>query len=196
MEIARKKKLQIDMEAASEIAARCKFKPGEAEVFLQKVINHFSFGGAERIDRSLVVSLVDFLGCSLSPNILALTDQIRQMSGVEFERWVAELFRKSGFRVEMTAASGDHGVDLFVDDGTSVIAVQCKRWDGTVGEPIVRDLYGAMMSASAKSGCLVTTGSFTAQAQAFATGKPLFLVGWDQLMEAAKSPETLTRLLQ
>ena len=118
------------------------------------------------------------------------------MGGVEFEHWVADLFRKCGFQVETTPQSGDHGVDLFIATGGHVIAVQCKRWEGTVGEPVVRDLYGAMMATNAKTGCLVTTGSFTAQARVFAKGKPLYLVGLDILMEAAKSPEALARVLR
>ena len=195
--IANKKGLQIDSDAASEVATRCKLRPGEAEVFLQKVANHFSFKGADRIDRPLLGVLNEFFGSgSLYPDVLVLADKIRQMGGVEFEHWVADLFRKGGFKVEMTPQSGDHGVDLFIATGGHVIAVQCKRWDGTVGEPVVRDLYGAMMATNAKSGCLVTTGSFTAQARVFAKGKPLYLVGLDLLMEAAKSPEALARVLR
>jgi hypothetical protein len=197
LRIAHKKGIQIDATAASEIATRCQLRPGEAEVFLQKLANHFSFKGSDRIDHALLVVLSEFLGSgSLYPDILTLTDQVRQMGGVEFEHWVADLFKKCGFHVETTPHSGDHGVDLFIASRGHVIAVQCKRWDGTVGEPVVRDLYGAMMASHAKSGCLVTTGSFTAQAHAFARGKPLYLVGLDLLMEAAKSPDALTRALQ
>jgi hypothetical protein len=195
--IANKKGLQIDLDAASEVATRCKLRPGEAEVFLQKVANHFSFKGADRIDRPLLGVLNEFFGSgSLYPDVLVLADKIRQMGGVEFEHWVADLFRKCGFQVETTPQSGDHGVDLFIATGGHVIAVQCKRWEGTVGEPVVRDLYGAMMATNAKTGCLVTTGSFTAQARVFAKGKPLYLVGLDILMEAAKSPEALARVLR
>jgi restriction system protein len=118
------------------------------------------------------------------------------MNGIEFENWVADLFRRGGFQVESTQASGDHGVDLWVSRNHCLSIVQCKRWDSAVGEPILRDLYGAMMSANAKSGCLVTTGSFTAQAQRFAHGRPLCLIGWDSLMEAARSPETLVEMVR
>src|ERR1035441_8321740 len=82
----------------------------------------------------------------------------RQIGGAEFEHWVADLFRKGGFQVETTPQSGDHGVDLFIATGGHVIAVQCKRWEGTVGEPVERDLYGAMMATNAKPGCQITTG--------------------------------------
>ena len=113
------------------------------------------------------------------------------MDGLEFEHWVADLFRRAGFQVEITQASGDHGVDLWASIGNRLVAVQCKRWDGMVGEPVLRDLYGAMTAAKAHSGCLVTTGTFTAQAHQFSKDKSLCLVGFDALMEANKITRTL-----
>jgi len=194
--IARKKGLQIDADAASEIASQCKRRPGDVEVFLQKVANHFSFVPSDRIGRSTLIALSDFLGSgSPHPDEQALTDQLRQMDGIEFEHWVADLFRRGGFQVETTQASGDHGVDLWVSIESRLTAVQCKRWDSPVGEPVVRDLYGAMVAEGAKSGCLVTTGSFTAQAHRFAEGKPLYLMGWEFLMAAVRSPEALGQAL-
>ena len=74
------------------------------------------------------------------PTLLVVADQIRAMDGLEFEHWVADLFRRAGFQVEITQASGDHGVDLWASFGNHVVAVQCKRWDGMVGEPVLRDL--------------------------------------------------------
>ena len=197
MAIAKKKGIQLDADAAYEVASRCKGKPGDAEVFLQKAINHFSFTGSEQVGRSTIVWLSDFLGLGyVYPDEVMLTDQLRQMTGIEFEHWVADLFRRSGFQVETTQASGDHGVDLRVSRDHRLVVVQCKRWDSAVGEPILRDLYGAMMAANANSGCLVTTGSFTAQAQRFAEGKPLCLMGWDTLMEVVRSREKLEQLLR
>jgi Holliday junction resolvasome RuvABC ATP-dependent DNA helicase subunit len=196
MRIARSKGIPLELDAASDVAILCKLKPGEAEVFLQRVATHFSFTGTERIDRARLREIKQFLGAGdSSPLLLVVADQIRAMDGLEFEHWVADLFRRAGFQVEITQASGDHGVDLWASLGNRLVAVQCKRWDGMVGEPVLRDLYGAMTAAKAHSGCLVTTGTFTTQAHQFSKGKPLCLVGFDALMEAAKSPDTLCRLL-
>jgi Holliday junction resolvasome RuvABC ATP-dependent DNA helicase subunit len=198
--IARDKNIPLDREAASDVAAQYRFKPGEAEIFLQRVASYFPigiFGVGAQIDREKLRKINQFLGAGdLSPNILAVADQIRSMEGVEFEHWVADLFRRAGFQVEITQASGDHGVDLWATKQNCLVAVQCKRWDGAVGEPVVRDLYGAMTAANAQTGCLVTTGTFTTQAQLFSKGKPLYLVGFDALMEVSRSPESLSRLLE
>jgi HJR/Mrr/RecB family endonuclease len=195
LRIAQKKGLPLDTDGATEIAAQCRFMPGEAEIFLQKVSNHFPFKPPDRIDRSMVLLLSEFLGSGNAyPSLLAVADEVRKMGGIEFEHWVAELFKRAGFQVEVTQASGDHGVDLWVTKEGVLVAVQCKRWDGALGEPVLRDLFGSMISGGAQSGCAVTTGSFTAQAEQFAKGKPLHLIGFDSLMQAATSPETLARM--
>jgi hypothetical protein len=196
LRIAEARGVFLDTDAACDVAVQCKLKPGEAEVFLQRVATHFTFAAIGRIDREKLGAIKQYLGAgSLSPNLLAVADQIRSMDGLEFEHWVADVFRRAGFQVEITQASGDHGVDLWASIGNRLVAVQCKRWDGMVGEPVLRDLYGAVTAAKAQSGCLVTTGTFTAQAHQFCKDKPLCLVGFESLMEAAKSPDTLFHLL-
>ena len=197
LRIAKRKGILLDLDAASDIALQCRLNPGEAAVFLQKVASHFPFDPSDQLDRSKLRQINEFLGAgNLYSDLLTAGDQLQTMDGAEFEQWVAELFRRSGFHVEITPASGDHGVDLWASISGSLVAVQCKRWNGTVGEPVVRDLYGAMMATKAQFGCLVTTGSFTAQAHQFAEDKPLRLVGLDSLMEAARSPGFLPELLK
>jgi Holliday junction resolvasome RuvABC ATP-dependent DNA helicase subunit len=196
LRIAREKGILLDLDAASEIASQCRHIPGEAAVFLQRVASHFPLDPSDQLDRSKLRQINEFLGAgNLYPDLLTIGDQLQTMEGAEFEQWVAALFTKAGFHVEITPVSGDHGVDLWASISGCMVAVQCKRWNGSIGEPVLRDLYGAMMAAKVQFGCLVTTGSFTAQAFQFAKNKPLHLVGFDLLMEAAKSPYTLPYLL-
>jgi len=196
LRIGSQRGLILDEAAALNAAEQCHLKPGEISVFLQRVANHRAFGNDNRIDRNKLRQINAFLGSgSLYPALLTVADHLQTMSGVEFEHWVAELIRRSGFQVETASLTGDHGVDLWVSASDRLIAVQCKRWDGSIGEPLMRDLYGAMTAAKAQVGCLVSTGPFTAQAQQFAKDKPLHLIGLDFLLEAANSPEALSELL-
>ena len=48
--------------------------------------------------------------------------------------------------------------------------LQCKRYAKPVGEPIIRDLLGAVIHAGADGGIVVTTSSYSAPAVAFASG--------------------------
>lgn len=61
--------------------------------------------------------------------------------------------------------------------------VQCKRYSGSVGEPIIRDLFGVVMSERANKGILMTTGYFTRSAIAFAKDKQIELIDGAMLKE-------------
>jgi HJR/Mrr/RecB family endonuclease len=188
--------LSLDEAVSSEIAAQCHLKPGEISVFLQRVANHLALGPSNRIDLASLHLINEFLGArNLRPAQLTVADELQAMGGLEFEHWVADLFTRAGFQVETTPATGDHGVDLWLTYYGGLIAVQCKRWDGSIGEPVIRDLYGAMTAARAQSACLVTTGSFTAQARQFCRDKPLHLIGLDCVIEAWGAPHLLANQL-
>lgn len=108
---------------------------------------------------------------------------------VEFENWVAMLFQMIGYKVKNTQEVADHGIDLVVTDGhVRYGLVQCKRYRGTVGEPLVRDLYGTLVHENADFGWLVTTGGISRQARAWALsgGKPLELWDGQKLVELAR----------
>jgi hypothetical protein len=192
LQIGAENGLTLTQEAALDIAERCGCQPGAAALLLHKIARSFRINPSDRIDQARLREIAEFFGSGGAyPASLALCERLQSMTGIEFEHWVADLFRQAGFRVEVTQASGDHGVDLWAHTGADLVAVQCKRWNDAVGEPVIKDLYGAVAAASAKAGYLVTTGTFTAQAQQFAQGKMLVLVGLDKLMEAVKVPSLL-----
>ncbi len=117
---------------------------------------------------------------------------IRQMLALtpsEFEAYVAQrIFARQGYAVVNTPDVKDGGVDIILTDGLGATAVvQCKRYRGTVGEEIVRDLYGTMLHSGATRGFLVTTGNISAAARRWAEGKPLELIDGTRLAELARS---------
>ena len=105
---------------------------------------------------------------------------VENMDGYEFEGFIAELLRKIGFVVEETPLSGDSGVDLIAYSEEPLYKgkylIQCKRWEGNVGEPAVRDLYGVVLSNNANKGIIITNSFFTSQAIKFADGKNVELI--------------------
>ena len=122
---------------------------------------------------------------------MQLQDALNTMSGRDFELWAAGLFRRQGYVVEITEASGDHGIDLILAKDGRATAVQCKRWSDPVGEPILRDFYGAMVSAGMANGIVATTSTFTPSAKEFAHNKPIRLIDLDELLNlGAIGPET------
>lgn len=115
------------------------------------------------------------------------SEDINSLTGVEFEELCRRLMENMGFSVETTKASGDGGIDLIAYNSQPLLSgkyiIQCKRYIGSVGEPVIRDLYGVVTSERANKGILMTSGVFTKQAQIFADGKPIELIDGVKLRE-------------
>jgi restriction system protein len=118
-------------------------------------------------------------------------DELLALSPDDFEAVVAEVFRSYGHEVKISGGSGDHGVDLYVQttEGEKWI-VQCKRYIGSVGEPVVRDLYGTMLHEEAQQAYLITTGSFTQQARTWVSGKPIVLYNGENLIKLIRRTQS------
>jgi restriction system protein len=99
-----------------------------------------------------------------------ILNTLKSLPPVGFERICQRLLRESGFeQVNVTGRSGDGGIDgigvLQVNPFVSFkVLFQCKRYQGSVGAPIVRDFRGAMMGRADK-GIIMTTGTFTMEAK-------------------------------
>jgi len=115
-------------------------------------------------------------------------NQMQALVPERFEELVADMFRKEGYAATLTPQQADHGIDIVlrVPNGEKEI-VQCKRYIGQVGEPVVRDFYGALLHENAVRGYIVTTGSFTPQAVTWARGKPIELIEGQQLSRMVQS---------
>lgn len=113
--------------------------------------------------------------------------QLAVLSPEQFEQWCAHVLRALGYTVRHVGGQGDHGIDLFAERDRELIVVQCKRFTGTrtVGEPHIRDLFGAMHAEKASRAIVITAGYFTAEARAWAQGKPIELWDADRIVKTA-----------
>jgi restriction system protein len=116
-------------------------------------------------------------------------DGIAQMSWREFEVLVGEYFRHLGFSVAVTGGGGpDGGVDLLLQKGSDRYLVQCKHWRARrVGVEAVRELYGVMAAQRKAGGFVVTSGDFTDEARAFASGREVQLINGRALQQAVQA---------
>lgn len=119
-----------------------------------------------------------------------------KMDGWTFEREIAQLFQSHGFDAEVTKGSGDGGVDIFLRKGSALQVVQCKQHSAAVPPSVIRDLYGVLMHHKADKAILVSTSGFTSAAIQFASGKPIHLLGLDEILAMAReSQESRVRTL-
>lgn len=99
-----------------------------------------------------------------------LLEVLKNLSPEGFERICQRLLREHGFQnVKVTGRSGDGGIDgegiLQLNPLLSFkVIFQCKRYQGSVSSPQIRDFRGALVGRADK-GIMITTGSFTMDAK-------------------------------
>jgi restriction system protein len=117
---------------------------------------------------------------------IRLPEYLKTVDPQDFEKIVCQLFAKMGYKVEGTRYSGDNGSDGFLYKENSKTVLQCKRVKGSVGEPILRDLYGTMHATQCNDAIVVTTGTVSRQAREWITGKPIRIIELEELNQLFK----------
>lgn len=110
-----------------------------------------------------------------------LIESVMECSPTFFERLVLDLLLAMGYggsRKEAAMAVGrsaDGGIDGIINEdrlGLDAIYIQAKRWQSSVGSPVVRDFVGSLVGHSAHKGILITTAKFTSDAKQYAERVP------------------------
>ena len=120
-----------------------------------------------------------------------LKRRLLRISPYHFERLIKDLLEAMGYEnVEVTKASGDHGVDVIasIQFGITTIkeVIQVKRTQGSVGRPVLDQLRGALHYFGALRGTIITTGTFTKQCKAkalFPGAAPIGLIDGERLLD-------------
>jgi restriction system protein len=99
-----------------------------------------------------------------------------QINPLEFERLVSTLYKKLGYKTDLTKNSYDNGIDILIEKEKvgkkEKSVVQCKRSKNNIGVPIIRELAGTISNLKATKGILITTSNFTRQAILFSEMNP------------------------
>jgi len=128
------------------------------------------------------------------------------MDGYQFQKFVANLFKKLGFEnVKVGPPTADGGIDVSMEQRTDIGSVQyiveCKHHPETsIGRPVVQKLHSAVMHTPVlDKGIIVTSGHFSNQAIKYAEEVGIELIDIEKLKELANkvglSLETKTLLL-
>jgi HJR/Mrr/RecB family endonuclease len=88
----------------------------------------------------------------------------RMLRGIPFELFLRDIFEELGFKVQMTKASGDQGVDLIAERQELRLAVQAKGFAESVGNAAVQQAHAGMAFYSCNRCVVVTNSTFTAAA--------------------------------
>ena len=121
-------------------------------------------------DNRTPLELIDTAYQSLSSATAEdLLSRLRTCSPGFFENVVVRLLMTMGYggiagHGSVTGRSGDGGIDGVIKQdklGLDIVCIQAKRWEGSVGRPIIQGFVGSMDYIRAKKGVIMTTSSFT-----------------------------------
>lgn len=123
-----------------------------------------------------------------------LLERVKQVAPSFFEKLVVDLLVAMGYGGSREGAartvgkSGDGGIDGVINEdklGLDVVYIQAKRWEGSVGRPVVQAFAGSLEGVRANKGVLITTSAFTPDAQAYVRqiSKKIVLIDGQQLSD-------------
>ncbi len=124
-----------------------------------------------------------------------ILEQIKRNPPKFFESLVVDLLVAMGYGGSRKDAGqavgqvGDGGIDGIIKEdklGLDAIYLQAKRWEGTVGGPVVQGFVGALIGKKARKGVFITTSSFSQQALTYANGienLKIILIDGEQLAQ-------------
>lgn len=107
-----------------------------------------------------------------------------QMTGIEFEKLVANRLTAAGAEVHFTPPTGDHGADLVAAYNDRTIVIQCKRSSTAIGNKAVQEVYSGCAFHGGHEAWVVSDAPFTRQAQQLATTLSVRLIDFSYVENA------------
>ena len=182
--------------------------PAEIDVdFLRSFEQFNQFFGSSKSDKESLAS-TDVIDDELTPEEqiekgvrqiqrelqVEVLDRVKQLPPECFEQLVLCLLVGMGYGGSMADVQGvargaDGGIDGVVSQdhlGLDRIYIQAKRWDGSVGRPIIQGFVGALAGVGASKGVIMTTSTFAQPAQDYVrtlTDRRIVLVDGQRMSE-------------
>jgi restriction system protein len=123
-----------------------------------------------------------------------ILERVKSCSPRFFERLVVDLLVTMGYGGSREDAgqaigqSGDEGIDGIIKEdrlGLDAVYIQAKRWENTVGRPVVQGFAGSLEGQRARKGILITTSQFSQEAKDYVNRieKRIVLIDGEQLAQ-------------
>ena len=123
-----------------------------------------------------------------------LIERIKECSPRFFENLVVDLLVRMGYggsrrdAGQAVGQSGDGGIDGMIKEdklGLDAIYIQAKRWEGTVGRPLVQAFAGSLDGQRSRKGIFITTSQFSQDAKEYVNRieKKIVLIDGEQLAQ-------------
>ena len=117
---------------------------------------------------------------------LSQINDIDLMNGVEFEKFIASLFSKMGYKTEITKQTNDQGLDVIAFKNGERIGIQAKCYSNTVGNSSVQEAVAGKNYYNCDKVLVITNNFFTSSAIKLAMTNQVILWNRDILKEKLK----------
>jgi restriction system protein len=123
-----------------------------------------------------------------------LLEKIKTSSPSFFENLVIDLLVAMGYggsrndAAQVVGKPGDEGIDGVIKEdklGLDAIYIQAKKWENSIGRPVVQAFAGSLEGQRARKGIFITSSYFTEDAKKYVERieKRIVLVDGDQLTQ-------------
>jgi len=116
--------------------------------------------------------------------------ELADLSWLDLERMMREVFEGLGFETELTRSTKDGGFDLRLTVEKSAYLIEVKHWkDKKVGAPIVRGLQVVATEQGAAGGLILASGGFSSTVfeGVLQPGPPIHLGGGEKILGLCRS---------
>lgn len=118
-----------------------------------------------------------------SVNKIAIND-IDMMSGIEFEEYLGDFFKRQGYAVDFTPKTNDKGIDIILKKGSARIGIQAKCYGSPVGISAVQEAIGGKAFYKLDRIMVIANNAFTPSAVDLARSNDVVL--WDRTILMSK----------
>lgn len=98
------------------------------------------------------------------------------MSGLEFEKYIANLLKHQGYRYIRLTERYDYGIDIIAEKDGIRWGIQVKRYSGLVKASAVRQVVAALRKYDCNRAMVVTNSNFSRVAEELAKSNDCILV--------------------
>jgi restriction endonuclease Mrr len=121
-----------------------------------------------------------------------LIEKLHALDPAEFEMAIDNLFRNLGYRiVQRGGTAAGTGIDLVIEQGGQLAAVQCKHWKKTdVRVRGMREFIDAIQHAGIRQGISITPHGFTNEARELAAANHIEILTGMRLAQLLEESST------
>jgi restriction system protein len=102
-------------------------------------------------------------------------------NGIDYEHFVANQFKESGWTAQVTKASVDQGADVKIWSGDVDAVVQCKWYQNAVGNKAVQEIVAARTHYGVHNAIVVSKSGYTDAARELANTNDVWLIHHDEI---------------